>query len=242
MRLLWSLGILLFATGAGAQLRITIPSKDGVKVVADLYGSAQDAPYVLLFHQAESSRGEFPEIAGRIVKMGFNCIAADLRSGGEMNFVKNETAQQAKDLHLPTEYLDAWADIKATINYAWKLSNKPVILLGSSYSASLCLIEGKDNKNVQAVIAFSPGEYFGDKLKVSSLISGMNKPVFAACTPREYPYMEQLFKGVPATEKTLVKPSKGKGRHGASMLWENSDVSDEVWLQLMVFFRNMKNE
>jgi len=233
---------LLTLTIAHAQLKVTIPSRDGIQITADLYGANENAPYVLLFHQAGSSRGEFSEIAGRIVKIGYNCLAVDLRSGDAINFIRNETAMSAREKGMPTGYLDAWGDIRAAINYAWTLSKKQVVLLGSSYSASLCLIEGKENPNVMAVIAFSPGEYFGEKLKVGALVSGIEKPVFCASMIKEYPYMEQLLKGVGGTWKTLWKPAKGKGRHGASMLWESSDVSDEAWLSLMLFFRNIKNE
>ncbi|MFN8207341.1 MAG: hypothetical protein U0T82_08030 [Bacteroidales bacterium] len=225
-----------------AQLKVTIPSRDGVMITADLYGANENAPYVLLFHQAGSSRGEFSEIAGRIVKIGYNCLAVDLRSGDAINYVRNETSVSAHEKGLPTGYLDSWGDIRTAIGYAWNLSKKPVVLLGSSYSASLCLIEGKENPNVMAVIAFSPGEYFGEKLKVGAMVAGIEKPVFCASTNKEYAYMEQLLKGVGETWKTLWKPAKGKGRHGASMLWESSEVSDEAWLSLMLFFRNIKNE
>jgi dienelactone hydrolase len=239
--LLLTLPFLVISTGY-SQLKLSIPAKGGINISADLYGASEDAPYVLLYHQAGSSRGEFPEIARRIVKMGFNCVAVDLRSGGEINYIKNETALAAKERNLPTEYLDSRDDIRTSINYVWQLSKKPVILLGSSYSASLCLIEGKDNPHVSAIIAFSPGEYFGEKIKVGTLINDMKKPVFAACTGKEFPYMLKLFEGVPDYEKTLVKPAKKNGRHGASMLWESSDVSDEMWLPLMVFFRSLKDE
>jgi predicted alpha/beta hydrolase len=235
-------GCLLPLSLAHAQLKVSIPSRDGIQITADLYGANENAPYVLLFHQAGSSRGEFSEIAGRIVKIGYNCLAVDLRSGDEINYVRNETSLSAREKGLPTGYLDAWGDIRTAIGYAWNLSKKQVVLLGSSYSASLCLVEGKENPNVMAVIAFSPGEYFGQKLKVGALVAGIEKPIFCASTIREYAYMEQLLKGVGGTWKTLWKPAKGKARHGASMLWESSDVSDEAWLSLMLFFRSLKNE
>jgi dienelactone hydrolase len=238
--ILVALGIL--SLDSQAQLKVNFPSKDGLSITADLYGAAEEAPYVLLFHQAGSSRGEFPEIARRIVKLGYNCLAVDLRSGDEINYIKNETAASAKERGLATGYIDARADLKASITYAYHLGKKAVILLGSSYSASLCLLEGKENPQVEAVIAFSPGEYFGEQLKVGARIAGLQKPVFAACTAKEFSYMEQLFKGIDPTWKTLVKPAKGKGIHGASMLWESSDASDEIWLSLMLFFRNLNHD
>lgn len=68
---------------------ITFPSKDGLTLTADLYiMHDKSAPFIVLFHQARWSRGEYEEIAPRLNMMGFNCMAVDLRSGGQVNGVK----------------------------------------------------------------------------------------------------------------------------------------------------------
>ena len=72
---------------------ITLSSADGLEITADEYVVSDTLPYILLFHEQESSRGEFQTIAQRLCKMNYNCLAVDLRNGGNNNNVSNETAK-----------------------------------------------------------------------------------------------------------------------------------------------------
>ena len=223
-----------------AQKTITFPSLDGLTITADLYESKNSDPYLILFHQARFSRGEYKETAERFVKLGYNCLAVDLRSGDEVNYVKNKTAEAAKEKGLSTEYADSKQDIQASIEYAYKQSKKNVIIFGSSYSASLCLILAKENVHVKAVIAFSPGEYFSKENMVRETISGLTKPIFAASSASEFPYMKEMFSSIKSNNLTLFKPTKGKGEHGSKVLWPKNPDSSEYWLSLMLFFSQIK--
>ena len=226
---------------AFAQRTITFPSLDNLPVTADLYENKRSDPYILLFHQAGYSRGEYKETAEKFVKLGYNCIAVDLRSGNEVNFIKNKTAETAIEKNLPTDYLDAKQDIQAAIEYAIKISNKAIIILGSSYSASLCLLLAKKYNQIKAVIAFSPGEYFNNPNLIRDSIEGLKIPIFAASSENEFSYMQELFSKVNQSNLTLFKPAKGKGVHGSKALWENNSTNNEYWLALMLFFSQLKD-
>ncbi len=223
-----------------AQKTITFPSLDSLPVTADFYESKSLDPYLLLFHQAGYSRGEYKETAEKFVKLGYNCLAVDLRSGDEVNFVKNKTAEAAIEKNLQTNYFDAKQDMQAAIEYAERQSKKPIIILGSSYSASLSLLLAKENSNIKAVIAFSPGEYFDNKNMIRDSIQGLSIPIFAASSENEYPYMKELFSKVNQNVLTLFKPKNDKGIHGSKALWENNSSSNEYWLALMLFFSQLK--
>lgn len=225
---------------AKAQKTISFPSLDGLPITADFYESSTSDPYLILFHQARFSRGEYKETAAKFVKLGYNCLAIDQRSGNEVNFVKNKTAEAAAEKGLPTEYLDAKQDMQAAINYISKVSDKPIVLFGSSYSASLSLILAKENENIKAVIAFSPGEYFNN-LSIAKTIKGVKIPVFAASSTDEFSYMKNMFDTAGLKNVNLFKP-KGKGVHGSKALWENNSESKEYWLALMMFFSQLKEE
>jgi alpha-beta hydrolase superfamily lysophospholipase len=80
-----------------AQEKINFTASDHLKISADLYLKDQTLPFIILCHQANSSRGEYFEIASRLQKLGYNCLAIDLRAGESMNYVKNETAERAKN-------------------------------------------------------------------------------------------------------------------------------------------------
>lgn len=235
--LILSLSILL-SPAQGSKEKVTFTAEDGLEITADKYLVNEEYPYILLFHQAGSSRGEFNKIAERFQKLRYNCLAVDLRSGDNSNFVKNETAQKAREQNTRVKYLDAAKDILAAIDYAYGLNPKEVILLGSSYSASLAMLEGKDHPYVKAVIAFSPGEYFGDDLRMEKTLDSYSKPLFVAVTEREEPYVRQMMSNVPVDGYTLFRPVN-PGVHGARALWEDNPSKDEYWLALLLFINNL---
>ena len=177
----------------GNKEKVKFPSEDGLEITADKYLVNEEYPYILLFHQAGSSRGEFRDIAEKILKLRYNCLAVDLRSGDNANFVNNETASRARGAGKSVNYLDARDDMVAAIDYAYDLNARDVILLGSSYSASLALLEGMTHPRVGAVIAFSPGEYFGNDLRLEDSLKTVSKPLFVAVTNREQPYVKQML-------------------------------------------------
>lgn len=220
--------------------KVTFESEDGLTVTADRYEINPEYPYILLFHQAGSSRGEFNEIASKLMKLGYNCLAVDLRSGDNSNFVNNETAMNARESSKPVNFLDARQDIRSAIDYAYSLNPKDMILLGSSYSASLVMLEGEVHSNVKAVIAFSPGEYFGEDFRMENTLDSISKPLFVAVTRREAPYVIQMMSHLPEDSYTLFQP-EGEGVHGARALWEDNPSKDEYWLALLLFINNLNN-
>lgn len=240
MRLISSIFAFLISLNLCSQQVVSFPAEDGLKVTADLYLKDYQLPFILLFHQGESSRGEYNEIAARLLKLEFNCLAVDLRAGDKMNYVTNETAARAKQEKIPNSYLDAKKDIEAAIKYVKKYNSKAVILFGSSYSASLSLVIANKNDRIKAVVAFSPGEFFRPEIIVKDAISGLKKPVFVSTSDIEFEYISEMLSGIPDKNKHIYRPPKGKGKHGAKTLWNSSESSDECWLELMLFFKRIR--
>lgn len=231
--------LLIISIFSNSQDIVTFKAKDGLDITANEYEMEAGLPYIVLFHQAGSSKGEYKEIAIKLLKLGYNCLAVDLRSGDNSNFVQNETASLAKQKGLPTAYLDAEQDMQAAIEWAYNKSNKPVIIFGSSYSASLCLKIAKNNPKIKAVIAFSPGEYFLPKFKIADQLKGYLKQTFVASSKTEFKYVEEMFAEVPAEQKTLFQPLDGNGEHGAKALWNDNPSNNEYWLALFLFFQSV---
>jgi pimeloyl-ACP methyl ester carboxylesterase len=242
MRLPLLLIIITTTFKISAQQTITFPSEDKLLITADHYFNKKDLPYILLFHQANSSRGEYRETAGKLMKLGFNCLAVDLRSGKEVNYVQNETAARAAEQKLPTSYLDAEKDILASISYVKQISQKKVILFGSSYSASLVMKVGNQNPDVEAIVAFSPGEYFQPKVVLKDFLADFDKPVYINSTSTEKPFVSELISDIPSDLLTFFASEKGEGVHGSKALWEKQPQSDEVWLSLLLFFKKITAE
>ena len=241
MRALFLIMIFLqFEHYSNAQEKVNFFAADSLKITADLYLKDYSYPFILLFHQFDGSRGEFKEIAYRLLKLNYNCLAVDLRVGEKINYIQNETAERANAKGLPNNFIDAKKDIEAAIKYVSKFNRSSVILLGSSFSASLCLITAKENNTVKAVIAFSPGEFLRPEIDVKESITGLNKPVFVSSTELEYQYILKLMSGISDEYKTIYKPKSGNGVHGAKALWKSSESSDECWLELLLFFKRIR--
>ena len=242
MRLLFLISNLFLYVFCQAQQKVSFYSSDSLRITADLYLKDYKLPFILLFHQEGGSRGEYTEIAKRLEKLDYNCLAVDLRIGDKMNYVQNETVLRAQTAGMHPVFLDTHKDIEASIKYVEKFNHDPVILFGSSFTASLCLMEAKHNPKVNAAIAFSPGEYFRPAKVVKDQIQGLKKPIFVATTELEYEYVLQMLSGIDDQYKTIYHPAKGKkGVHGAKALWNSSESSSECWLDLMLFFKRLRN-
>ncbi len=223
-----------------AQQKIRFPAKDGLEVTADLYFLASDKPFVILLHQARYSRGEYLEIAPKIVNLGYNCLAVDLRSGNEVNSVLNETAKRAKEKGLPQNYIDAMPDIEGAIAYVKSQTEKPFILWGSSYSASLALVQASKDLRTSAVIAFSPGEYFDTPNFVSSNIKDISVPVLALSAKAECASVKNLLESVKRQNFITQFCPTDKGKHGSSALWKSTPSNGDYWMAITMFFSKLR--
>lgn len=221
--------------------RVKFPSKDGVTITADMYEADPNYPWIVLFHKAQSSRGEYQKIAIKLNKLELNCMAVDLRSGKEANFIVNETYVLAKETGLGTEYMDSEIDMKSAIEKAYLIARKPVIVMGSSYTASLAIKLGSEMSQVKAVVAFSPGEYFGKKLNVEKVASSLSKPTFIACGSDEKKYTDPIANAIRSRKKIYFAPPKG-GAHGAACLEKGTEGETDYWVQLINFIQYVKKE
>ncbi|MBN1949682.1 MAG: dienelactone hydrolase family protein [Bacteroidales bacterium] len=223
-----------------AQQQVSFYAEDSLRITADLYLKDTKAPFILLFHQGDASRGEYSEIAIRLMKLDYNCLAVDLRYGDKINYVRNETANAAKAGDFDRSMLGAQKDIRAALKYIRRYNKEKVILLGSSFSASLCLLEAAGNKDIKAVIALSPGEFFRPELVVKEKIGGIAQPIFISATTLEYDFVKEMFSDISPASLHYFQPGRGRGDHGAKMLWKSSESSDQCWLELLLFFKKIR--
>jgi len=231
---------LLIAFGAKSQDKIIFKASDSLDVIAHLYEMDSSYPYIILLHQGNYSKGEFKEIAISLLKLKYNCLAVDLRYGGSINSVPDETAINAKNERVLRSMYDSRLDIEAAINYAYQKSNQNMILLGSSYSATLSLKIGKDSPYVKAIIAYSPGEFFRNQFLIHDELDGIDKPIYVAGTQLEYSYLKKLTELVPKKNLVVFQPQNDDGKHGAKALWKTDKVSKEYWLSLLMFINSLK--
>lgn len=218
--------------------KIEFSAPDGLTITADSYEVMPGEKYVLLCHQAGSSRGEFVDIAKKLNVLGYNCLAIDQRSGEKCNNIINQTALKAKEKKLKTDYLDAQQDIEAAIDYIFGHSGKKIIVVGSSYSAGLVLKMAKASSKISAIALFSPGEYF-DGINLQKECSGLTVPLFATSSKEETKDLKTLLEGIKNDYKTIFEP-KSKGEHGCMAMWPDSPCKDEYWNAFQAFLEKIK--
>ena len=235
MRNLCLIAVLFISSLVLAQEKITFKASDGLEITADLYvTNPETSPFIILFHQARWSRGEYLEIAPKLNKMGFNCMAIDQRSGGEVNEVINETFQRAEKQGLGTNYIDALVDMNSTIDYVKEKYNKAgnLIIWGSSYSSALVLHIASVRKDINGALSFAPGEYFEDQGKPKDWLTqgakNISIPTFITSAKMEKKNWWDIAAQIPEHNRAYFLPTK-LGKHGSSALWSKFADSQEYW-------------
>lgn len=225
---------------------ITIPSSDNLILTADLYlVHDKSAPFIVLFHQAGWSRGEYLEIAPKLNKLGFNCLALDQRSGNKVNNIANESAIKADKLGLDGRYIDAIPDIIAAVNFVRdNYAHGKIIAWGSSYSSALVLnLAGSNQIDVDAVMSFAPGEYFAKQGKKPSFIQDaaqyISVPVFITSAKNEHKNWKMILDKVKPELRNSYLPET-KGNHGSRALWEKFDDNQGYWDAVITFLNKVK--
>lgn len=241
LRLAVVLSLAFFASRPALAEAVTFTASDKAKVSGEYYGDGDKAkPLILLFHQAGSNAGEYATIAPRLNALGFNALAVDQRSGGPGWGRDNLTA---KAFRRAAGFDEALPDLEAALDWAVASGHSRVLVLGSSYSASLVfLLAAKRPETVKAVLAFSPGEYLSGRESVRSAAARVKSPVFvtSASDAGEIAEAERILKAVPGAVKQQFKPRNGT--HGASTLRadRNPYGAAENWQAVETFLARVK--
>ena len=232
---------------------ITLTAADSLEITADEYITDPDFPYILLFHEQGSSRGEYHTIARRLCKLDYNCLAVDLRNGGNNSHVSNETARRCRESRCPAGVEELGMDVAAAIlevGLGGRLDATNVVsplvsvITSISYDHTQFLGDtllkiAAENEHVRAAVALSPGEYFMPALKIQDRIEGLEKPVFVTASKAEIPYISELASGVGEDYLTLFEPKRGEGKRGTESFSEKNENNTEYWVALILFFRDL---
>lgn len=240
MKTIFTLFVSLTCLFSFAQNTIDYPSKDGLKITADFYEASGSDTFILLFHQAGWSRGEYKETAPKLNALGYNCIAVDQRSGGGVNDITNQTNKRAKKAGKNTAFIDAFQDIEATVAYVKKTYKpKKIIIWGSSYSSSLVLkYAGDYPDSVDAVLSFSPGEYFGKDNFIKNSASKITVPTFITSAKNEKKSWSAIHDAIATKTKISYLPTT-TGNHGSRALWNKFNDNEGYWVAVKDFLNTL---
>jgi alpha-beta hydrolase superfamily lysophospholipase len=224
--------------------QISFYTKDNIQIFGDLYKINKTSPTIILFHQARSNaRGEYATIIPRLTNEGFNVLAIDQRSGGQLFGKHNRTIAEFPKNSF--NYCDAYADLESAVKFIIdkKFTGKKIVW-GSSYSASLAIkIAHENQQQIQGVLAFSPAsggpmsnckadEYF-ETLKTSLLLLRPSKEMEIESVKKQFNTAKKY------NHKTFIAKN---GVHGSSMLVEDrvQNNVDENWKVVLAFINEFK--
>lgn len=220
--------------------KVEFKAADGLLIYGNLYEISKDKPTILLCHQAGYNRVEYADIAPKLNQMGYNCLAIDLRSGGNFAGKPNATAERAKNEGVKNQMVDARQDIKAAIDFLTKKYNQKVIVWGSSYSSSLALLEGVSYDRVKAIIAFSPGDYFGDAVpSLNTSFAKAEKPFLVTSSKEEAQALTALIGNAKLNDNQRQFIPKSDGFHGSRALWTGQKGAEEYWNAIIKFLSSI---
>ncbi len=239
------LSMIVSVSAVAKSKTITFTFTDDLKVSADLYiANPEDAPFIILFHQAMWSRGEYLEIAPKLNRMGFNCMAVDQRSGGEVNGIINETYQRAKAKNKGTDYIDAYPDMEGALLYVrQRFPKSKIIVWGSSYSSSLVFrLAATHPDKVSGLLSFAPRESFekkvGKKNYITDFAAIVQCPVFVTSAKREEGNWKGIFAAVKGKKASYLPETAGN--HGSRALWEKFSDHKGYWEAVNKFLKQFQ--
>jgi dienelactone hydrolase len=235
---------LLVAAGpaTAAPQSVTLTTADHVKVFGTYFGTGDKSkPIVLLFHQAGGSGAEYAGIAPRLNALGFNALAIDQRSGGDLFGRANKTVQARGH---STGYRAALPDLQAALDWARANDKGKFVVCGSSYSAALVFLLAANNPGkIAALMAFSPGEYLGSRHAVHDAAEKLKDVavfVSSASNRGEIAAARAIVNAVPGKNKFQFVPKHAP--HGASALNAEANPAGykEAWAAVEKFLAGLR--
>ncbi|GLQ46075.1 hypothetical protein GCM10007862_11260 [Dyella lipolytica] len=222
-----------------ATSNVTFKASDGVEIYGRYYRAISPRALIVLFHQAHSSKDEYKTIAPRLAAAGYSALAIDQRSGGNL-YGPNQTVEA---LGHSADYLDAKRDLEAALSFA-ETQKLPIILWGSSYSASLTVVVASEHVNeIRALAVFSPGEYFDQSpTMIRTAAAKITVPFFVTSSKdaEEIAAAKAILSASPSTLKVQYVPITG-GVHGASTLIASRDPdgAEDNWKAILGFLSRL---
>jgi len=194
---------------------LTLHAADGVTVYGTLSrAQPHGRSIVLLFHQAHANRHEYDSVVPALQKLGFDTLAIDQRSGGDLFGGHNETVAK---LGASADYLVALPDLEAALAWARAQHYARIVAVGSSYSSSLAIIlAAKHPQGLSAIASFSPGEYFDDKDLIKHAAAKVAVPFYITTDPDEAGDVAEVLRDAHGANIVHYQPKVGV--HGASTL------------------------
>jgi len=199
--------------------KISLITKDGLKIAADLYSVEKPTGWIVLSHMMPATKESYENLAIKLQNAGYESIAIDLRGHGESEngpegffHFKNEDHQKS--------ILDLEAAVDFLINKRMATPEK-IYFIGASIGANLSLQYIAENSKFKTAILLSSGlSYRGLKTEplIKKLQTGQNVLFISAQDDGNNAEQNQLlFEKTPDNINKRIKIYE-TGGHGTDIL------------------------
>jgi dienelactone hydrolase len=163
--------LLLLATDAAAQRRVTFRAEDGAALNGAYYEpSRRPAPGIVLLPMLRRSHTDWDAVASQLADAGFAVLAIDYRSGDELGAYA----------------LDVRA-AKAFLRERPEVAPGSIGLAGASIGANLAVLDAAEDPGVVSIALLSPGlDYRGLRTEAAMKKYGARSALLAGSTKDPY--------------------------------------------------------
>lgn len=135
--------------------KIYFITKDGVKIVADLYSVSNPIGWLVLSHMMPATKESYSDLAQRLQNLGYESLAIDLRGHGESDGGPNGFTQFSDSEHQKSIF-----DLEASVDYLIKNRGavaEKISFIGASIGANLSLQYISEHPEYKTAILLSAG-------------------------------------------------------------------------------------
>jgi len=135
--------------------KISLITKDGVKIAADLYSVGKPTGWIVLSHMMPATKESYENLAIKLQDANYESIAIDLRGHGE-----SENGPEGFFDFLDKDHQKSIFDLEAAVDYLIKERNatpNKISFIGASIGANLSLQYITEHLGFQTAILLSPG-------------------------------------------------------------------------------------
>lgn len=143
--------------------KITLTTKDGVKIVANLYPVEKPIGWLVLAHMMPATKESWDELAKNFQNIGYESLAIDLRGHGESIRGESEKGKEIKLNYLnfsDVEHQKSILDLEAAVDYLLKerqATRDKINFIGASIGANLSLQYIVQHPEFKTAVLLSPG-------------------------------------------------------------------------------------
>jgi alpha-beta hydrolase superfamily lysophospholipase len=141
---------------------VTLTARDSVRTVSSWYARNDDAPVVILLHNAGTSSANFRPLIMPMYRAGFQVLAMDLRGHGRSRDLDPEVYEAMRNRDTRA-YIAMQNDVEAAIDWLQNVKGfepERIAFVGGQFGSTLAIQAMARHPRLGAVVALSPSRNY----------------------------------------------------------------------------------